>query len=114
MRSTEANDFVIESDGRTVWVHRGAETIGRFGRMGVDVHSTMAEQTEGAGQCKCCTHGLTGWKEWRLFQFAMRQHHGADVGDRWAPDRLIADWPNAQFYGPRPAIPADLGLEEWW
>lgn len=80
--------IAIESDGRTVWVHRGGETIGRFGRFGIDVHSTLQEQMEGASQCKCCTHGPTSSTHWELFKAAMLQYHEVIVGNEYMPIRL--------------------------
>ncbi len=81
----------IESDGVTAWVNASdGSCIGRFGRMGVDVHTTITSQMAGSGQCLECTHGPVGLAEWRLFQRAMSQHYGVAVSDEHMPTRLVA------------------------
>ena len=35
-----------------VWVHASdGSTVGRFGRMGIDIHTSVTEQMNGAGHC---------------------------------------------------------------
>lgn len=73
----------IQSDGRTVWVHRDGMTVGRFGRMGIDVH------TADATACLDCTHGETGRADWEQFKGSMLRHHGISVADKHAP---VLNW----------------------
>lgn len=41
-----------------IWIHASdGSTVGRFGRMGVDLHNTVSEQMQGLPQCRLCTHG---------------------------------------------------------
>lgn len=58
------------SDRRdTVWIHCiDGSTVGRFGRMGVDLHNSVTEMLEGATQCRLCTHGRPSMAEWELFR----------------------------------------------
>lgn len=76
----------IQTDGRAVWVS-GADgsNLGRFGRWGVDVHTTIEAQMNGAGQCLVCTHGHTTLSDWRTFQHGMLEHHGVVVPDDVMP-----------------------------
>lgn len=53
----------------TVWIHASdGSTVGRFGRMGVDLHTTAQEQVAGASQCRLCTHGRSTVNDWKLFR----------------------------------------------
>jgi len=47
---------------RTVWVNRGA-CIGRFGRMGIDIHREP-EDAMALGECLLCTHKPTTKDDW--------------------------------------------------
>lgn len=52
-----------------IWIHASdGSTVGRFGRMGVDLHNTVSEQMRGMPECRLCTHGKPGRKEWDLFR----------------------------------------------
>jgi hypothetical protein len=46
------------SDTRNaVWIHASdGSTVGRFGRMGIDLHNTVTEQMAGMPECRLCTH----------------------------------------------------------
>lgn len=76
----------IQADSRTVWVN-GADgsNLGRFSRWGVDIHTTIAAQMNGAGQCLACTGGHTKMSDWRDFQHGMLEHHGVTVPDDAMP-----------------------------
>lgn len=61
------DDVEVLHDSRTVWVN-GPDglCIGRFGRRGIDVHRSMAEQLKTGKQCLACTHSrpdLVGWEQ---------------------------------------------------
>jgi len=52
-----------------VWIHASdGSTVGRFGRMGVDLHNTVTEQLKGKPQCRLCTHSRVTRKDWDLFR----------------------------------------------
>lgn len=91
MQRVIINDIEIMDDGRTVWVNNAASNIGRFSRWGVDVHTTLAAQMAGAGECLACTHGQTHLADWRGFQSLMREHHGVDVTDRHMPESIRSE-----------------------
>lgn len=77
-------EFDIRSDGRTVWVHSDTgHTVGRFGPMGVDVH------TPDSTGCLDCTHGATGPREWDRFVTSMFTHYGVRVDDEHRPDYTV-------------------------
>ena len=50
----------IRSDRTTVWVNSGVTgaCIGRFGRMGIDIHKEILPEQELDGtECLSCSHG---------------------------------------------------------
>lgn len=52
-----------------VWIHASdGSTVGRFSRMGVDLHHTVTEQMAGMPQCRLCTHGMATISDWTLFR----------------------------------------------
>lgn len=71
----------LSQDGSTVWVHAlDGSTVGRFSkRFGLDVHTTVTEQLEGAGQCIHCTHEPATESDWQLFCLKINEHHGINV-----------------------------------
>lgn len=74
------------SDGRTVWINAAdGSNIARFGRMGIDVHTSITDQMKGASQCLACTHGMTDFADWRRFQALVQEHYGIMVGDDHMP-----------------------------
>jgi hypothetical protein len=75
-------EYVITSDGRTVWINGPNGLIGRFSRNGIDVHN---EDNTG---CLACSAGPCGLLEWELFKSAMLEHRGIAVPDEWMPDYL--------------------------
>lgn len=76
----------ILGDGRTVWVNASdGSNIARFGRMGIDVHTTITDQMAGASQCLACSPGPTGFADWREFQRLVSLHYGVRVDDTYMP-----------------------------
>lgn len=70
-----------------VWINAAdGSCIGRFSkRFGIDVHTTLSEQLDGAPQCLYCTHHPATEADWQDFRRAMKQHHGVII-----PDTLIS------------------------
>jgi hypothetical protein len=63
-----------------VWIHASdGSTVGRFGKMGVDLHNTVTEQMQGAPECRLCTHGRPSVKEWDLFREKAAEWWGVSV-----------------------------------
>lgn len=65
------NEYELQlSDSRdAVWIHSSdGSTVGRFGKMGVDLHNTVSEQMSGSPECRLCTHGRPSLAEWALFR----------------------------------------------
>lgn len=68
----------ISSDAKTVWVHAlDGSTVGRFSTVfGMDVHTTVTEQMQGASQCLHCTHVKPDQADWVNFCELMNTHYG--------------------------------------
>ncbi|HCE7248407.1 TPA: hypothetical protein NHR53_006292 [Pseudomonas aeruginosa] len=70
----------IADNNSAVWVHSSdGSTVGRFGRMGIDLHNTVTEMMAGAPQCRLCTHGMPSLADWQLFREKVREWWGVDV-----------------------------------
>lgn len=76
-------DLVVECDGRTLWIHRRAETIARFGPRGIDVHAHS--------QRLACAAGAP---DFDLFAELMDRYHDVDVRPCACGEKLkdIADF----------------------
>lgn len=84
--------YGIDSDGVTVWVNGSAgECIGRFGRNGIDIHTTIEAQTSGKPQCLHCTHEPTTINDWWVFLKKMHElyHIDPDILGEHIPNRFI-------------------------
>lgn len=75
------NQVQVSADRKTVWVHAyDGSTVGRFSKVfGMDVHTTITEQLQGAGQCLLCTHEAPGQVEWDEFCDLMQARYGITV-----------------------------------
>jgi hypothetical protein len=63
-----------------VWIHAcDGSTVGRFGKMGVDLHNSITEQLGGAPQCRLCTHGRVTTEDWQMFRDKAAEWWGVDV-----------------------------------
>lgn len=81
------------SRGRdAVWIHASdGSTVGRFGRMGIDLHNTATEQLAGHPECRLCTHGQPTPAEWALFREKALEWWSVDVPhDAFSPALLAA------------------------
>lgn len=80
MNEIDGEVQVCES-GNTVWVHTcDGSTVGRFSKIfGMDVHTTVTEQLDGANQCLRCTHTAPGEKEWFEFCELIGSKYGVVV-----------------------------------
>lgn len=78
-------DAEVAWDGFTVWVNTSEVSIGRFGRMGIDVHTA-----DGSG-CLHCTHEPTDTPEaWFEFVASMDRYYGVVIPDEAMPERCRA------------------------
>lgn len=75
-----------------IWIHASdGSTVGRFGRMGIDLHTTVTEQLAGKPECRLCTHGRPTAADWALFREKALAWWGVDVPeDAFDPRLLIA------------------------
>lgn len=86
---TRTQDYEVVTGHTAVWVNAGdGSCIGRFGRMGIDVHNTMAITIETGEQCLACTHEPTDLSDWATFRDLMLLHHGVTVDHDAMPDNL--------------------------
>lgn len=73
-------EWTLRNDA--VWIHASdGSTVGRFGRMGVDLHNTASEQLQGKPQCRLCTHGRVTTADWELFKAKAYEWWGVSVPD---------------------------------
>lgn len=63
-----------------VWIHASdGSTVGRFGRMGIDLHNTVTEQMHGMPECRLCTHGKPSKGDWALFREKAMEWWGVEI-----------------------------------
>jgi len=76
-------ELEISASNDTIWIHsyEDGSTVGRFGKMGVDIHNTVTDQLAGAPQCRVCTHGKVSPKDWALFKEKALEFWGVIVPD---------------------------------
>ncbi|WP_069945517.1 hypothetical protein [Alteromonas macleodii] len=73
-----------------VWIHASdGSTVGRFGRMGVDLHNTVTDQMNGAPECRLCTHGKPTTEQWQLFRDKALEWWGVDVPNDAFSNQLL-------------------------
>lgn len=74
-----------------VWIHSCSDgsTVGRFGRMGIDLHNTVTEQQEGMPECRFCTHGQPSMADWQLFRSKAQEFWGVSVPDDAFDERWL-------------------------
>ncbi|MCC4820394.1 hypothetical protein LMH81_28165, partial [Vibrio lentus] len=71
MSEYEQNEIL--GDGKTVWVNNSSgDCIARFGTLGIDIHTSVEEQLNGASQCLFCTHRKTNNKDWTIFKIKVK------------------------------------------
>lgn len=75
-----------------VWIHASdGSTVGRFGRMGVDLHNTITEMMQGMPQCRLCTHSKPSAQDWQLFRDKAKEWWGVDVPADAFDSRLLKE-----------------------
>ena len=83
MTQLTSDDLIqLSANGDTVWVHSPIDgsTVGRFSkRFGLDCHTTITQQLEGASQCLHCTHEKPSQQDWLTFCELMAKHHQIEV-----------------------------------
>lgn len=85
-------ELEVAESRNTVWIHASdGSTVGRFGRMGVDLHNSISEQLAGKPECRLCTHGRVTKEDWALFREKAKDFWGVTVPeDAFDPDLLLA------------------------
>lgn len=75
-------EIQLSEPRNVVWIHApDGSTVGRFGRMGIDLHTTVTEQMAGAPQCRLCTHDTPSIEDWQLFRAKALEWWGVEVPD---------------------------------
>lgn len=70
----------VATSRNAVWIHASdGSTVGRFGRMGVDLHNSVSDQMAGSPECRLCTHGKVTKKDWELFRQKAKEFWGVEV-----------------------------------
>lgn len=85
-------ELEVSQSGDAIWIHslEDGSTVGRFGKMGVDIHTTVSEQLAGAPQCRLCTHGRVSASDWNMFREKALEFWGVVVPeDAFNPILLI-------------------------
>lgn len=81
-----------------VWLQASdGSTVGRFGRMGIDLHNTITEQLAGLPECRLCTHGQTTPEDWQLFREKALEWWGIDVPDNAISKDILGAASAAKF-----------------
>lgn len=92
LRGFTQADFEVTSDGRTVWVNNSEGTnVARFGTLGVDIHHTLAKQSELGVQCLYCTHARPSPEDWQTFRAKLMELHGVHMPDFYRPSWVAVD-----------------------
>lgn len=74
-------ELQLSATRTAIWVHSTTDgsTVGRFGRMGIDLHNTVTEQMAGLPECRLCTHGKPSVADWNMFRSRVLEWFGLDV-----------------------------------
>lgn len=73
-------EIQLSANRSVVWVHASdGSTVGRFGRMGIDLHNTVTDMMAGAPECRLCTHGKPTVADWKLFREKVLEWYAVDV-----------------------------------
>jgi hypothetical protein len=85
-------ELQVAATRSAVWIHASdGSTVGRFGRMGVDLHNTVTEMMLGASECRLCTHGKPSQAEWLLFRQKAFEWWGVHVPQDAFDPQLLKD-----------------------
>ncbi len=71
----------VSGNGVTVWIHAPdtARPWGDSQKFGMDIHTSLTEQLEGAAECLHCTHTKPKEEDWVLFCNLIHKHYGITV-----------------------------------
>ena len=97
MTDTLEYEVQISQHRDTVWVHcSDGSTVGRFGIGGIDIHTTVTEQLNGASQCRMCgPHKSAGSEDWDFFREKAKEFWNVDIpSDSFCLERRIMISPN--------------------
>jgi hypothetical protein len=86
MRDQQEFEVQVSDCGSTIWVHSpDGSTVARFSRrFGVDLHTTVTEQLNGASECLFCTHSAPTKSDWDVFRGKLMDAYGVSL----APDLM--------------------------
>jgi hypothetical protein len=77
----EGYELQLSQSRTAIWIHSHSDgsTVGRFGRMGVDLHNTAVDQMAGMPECRLCTHGQPTVGDYQLFRAKALEWWGVNV-----------------------------------
>lgn len=82
----EPHNFEVLGDGRTVWVNSPVGIcVGRFTKMGVDVHVDFEKQVQGEHCLDCFKHQGDFVTSWQRFVSSMNRHYGVSIPENLKP-----------------------------
>lgn len=69
-------------DKSRIWIHSSdGSTVGRFSRMGIDIHNTVTDQMKGSPECLLCTHKPVDKEDWEIFKSKALEMWGVHLTD---------------------------------
>jgi hypothetical protein len=78
-------EIQLLTDGYTCWAHTAdGERIGRWSRLGIDIHLTLEEQLKQGRECLECVRGGS----WERFREGMQRHYGIDIPEDFLSEGL--------------------------
>ncbi len=84
-------ELQLSASRDAVWIHASdGSTVGRFGRMGVDLHNCLTDQLAGASECRLCTHQRPSMADWELFRSKVLEWWGVKVPEDAFDHKLLA------------------------
>ena len=71
----------VSECGNTIWIHaEDGTTVGRFSKVfGMDVHTCISNQLDGASQCLHCTHAKPSREDWLKFCELILLHYSVKL-----------------------------------
>lgn len=84
-------EIQLSENRNAVWIHslQDGGTVGRFGRMGVDLHNSFTDILQGAPECRLCTHGQPTREDWETFRSRSLEWWGVEVPEDAFDPKLL-------------------------
>jgi hypothetical protein len=88
---TDEYELQLSESRTAIWIHSCSDgsTVGRFGKMGVDLHNSAVDQMAGMPECRLCTHGKPSQADFQLFRAKALEWWGVTVPEDAFDPRLL-------------------------